>query len=295
MPLASEGTLANYPMKISCEQALVLIAQVMDAVVYMHQNGYTHRDLKPANILLTREGRDLKAIVADFGISEHGETHTSKSGTQGFRAPEVLGQPTHDKKVDSWAIGLILWDMLFGTTYFVDDPSAKPNTINWDLIKAKKAKEVKEAKGSIAQRASNNLWSQVDDFLRGLLTVTPNERWSVEVARQDPLLQHIAPTVATGRPSPAVTVVPTISSTEDTPVAGPSGPAHLSNGSKLRSVPNVSSTSSLLLEGPPTSIKRKREVSSPMAPPPEATATDNLVPNAKRRREKGRGKFCRGN
>ncbi|KAG8985002.1 hypothetical protein FRB94_004118 [Tulasnella sp. JGI-2019a] len=183
---------------------------------------------------------------------------------------------------------------LFGATYFVEDPSAKPNTINWDLIKLKKAKEVKEAKGSIAKRASNNLWSQVDDFLRGLLTVTPNERWSVEVARQDPLLQHIAPTVATGRPSPAVTAVPTISSTEDTPVAGPSGPAHLSNGSKLRSVPNVSSTSSLLLEGPSTFIKRKREVSSPMAPP-EVTAADNSVPNAKRRREKGRSKFCRVN
>ncbi|KAG9035080.1 hypothetical protein FRB95_012099 [Tulasnella sp. JGI-2019a] len=160
MPLAS-WSLANYPLKISFDQAFILISQIMDATIYMHENNCTHRDLKPANILLSGSGEDLKAMVADFGISEKGETHVSKSGTQGFRAPEVLIEPTHDNKVDAWAIGLILWGMLFGPTYFVEDLSKGSNTINWDVIKTKKAEEAKGKKAK-AKGASNKVWLQGD-------------------------------------------------------------------------------------------------------------------------------------
>ncbi|KAG8992012.1 Calcium/calmodulin-dependent protein kinase type 1, partial [Tulasnella sp. JGI-2019a] len=285
MHLATEGTLATYPFKIWFDQALVLITQIMDAVA----NGYTHRDLKPANILLSREGEDLKAIVADFGISEQGKTHTSRSGTQGFRAPEVLTESTHNNKVDSWAIGLILWDMLFGTTYFVEDPSAEANTINWGVVKTKRAMEVEAAKTKAAKAASNKAWSQVEELLRGLLLLTPNARWTVGAARQHPLVRNIASSVAKGLPSPGATVL-----TLTEPPSAAAGPSTIServclgNELKSRKVSDVPDSSDLSLAGASTSSKRKREVSPSMTPPQEVTTVDDSAPDANRSKGKGR-------
>ncbi|KAG8988291.1 hypothetical protein FRB94_003400 [Tulasnella sp. JGI-2019a] len=264
MPLAS-WSLANYPLEISFDQAFILIAQIMDATIYMHENNCTHRDLKPTNILLSGTRKDLKAMVADFGISEKGETHVSKSGTPGFRAPEVLIEPTHDNKVDAWAIGLILWGMLFGPTYFVEDPSTGGNTINWDVVKTKKAEEGK-AKKARAKAASNKVWSQVEHLLRRLLASKPTARWTVKAARKHPLFRDIAPTVAPSPLSPRVvevsTVPPLVAPAEHTPaVAGISSRTRAS-----------------------TSSKRKRDALSPVTRLHEVTTVDDSE-SSRRQRE----------
>ncbi|KAG8992311.1 hypothetical protein FRB93_002417 [Tulasnella sp. JGI-2019a] len=245
MPLAS-WSLASYPFEISFDQAFLLISQVMDATIYMHENNCTHRDLKPANILLSGTGKDLKAMVADFGISEKGETHVSKSGTNGYRAPEVLIGPTHNNKVDAWAIGSILWEMLFGRTCFVEDPSTGGNAINWDVIKAKKAEEARAKKGK-AKTASNKVWSQVENLLRRLLSSTPRARWTVKRARQHPLVRDIASSVAPSLSSPRVTETSMASTVVLPTNHAPTVVGISSNLERTRAS---------------TSSKRKREVSS---------------------------------
>ncbi|KAG8996856.1 hypothetical protein FRB94_008016 [Tulasnella sp. JGI-2019a] len=193
MPVAT-GTLANHHLLISPHQAKVIIAQIMDGVMHMHRKGFTHRDLKPSNILLTGAGKDIKALVSDFGISERGPTHTSKSGTPDFRAPEVTTSPTHGNKVDSYAIGLIYWGMLLGNTYY-SDKAAK--TIDWGFLRSKvKSKQVTK---------------QAQDFLKKLLATAPEKRSSVKAARWHPLVRGIASSTATD---------PTISS--EPAIAGPS-------------------------------------------------------------------------
>ncbi|KAG8987615.1 Serine/threonine-protein kinase H2 [Tulasnella sp. JGI-2019a] len=213
MPVAT-GTLANYHLSISPHQAKVIIAQIMDGVMHMHQKGFTHRDLKPSNILLTRAGKDIKALVSDFGISERGPTHTSKSGTPDFRAPEVTTSPTHGNKVDSYAIGLIYWGMLLGETYYSDKAI---KTIDWSFLRSKvKSKQVTK---------------QAQDFLKKLLATTPEKRLSVEGARRHSLVREIVSSTATD---------PTISS--EPAIAGPSSrkrereaPAESIEGRVLRS------------------------------------------------------------
>ncbi|KAG8863740.1 hypothetical protein FRB96_007577 [Tulasnella sp. 330] len=106
MPIARLSSLGNPYTEITFEQALLWLAQIMDATIYMHDLNITHRDLKPDNILITLDG----AMVADFGISEYGPSHQSKSGTREFMAPEVANQldgEFHNEKVDSYGIGLI--------------------------------------------------------------------------------------------------------------------------------------------------------------------------------------------
>ncbi|KAG9024362.1 Serine/threonine-protein kinase H1 [Tulasnella sp. JGI-2019a] len=170
-------SLADHPVRqLSLDKVLRILVQIMDGVVYIHDSGYIHRDLKPPNVLLTEDGEELKVVIADFGISARGPTHTAKSGTLSWMSPEVQSGLTHDNKVDSYAIGLILWWMLYGSTYFKDSDTT-PKIIDWDVI--------------------TNEDSLVLDFLHKLLEESPKERWTVKAARRHPLVGHIAPIPAT--------------------------------------------------------------------------------------------------
>ncbi|KAG9040082.1 hypothetical protein FRB95_000011 [Tulasnella sp. JGI-2019a] len=59
----------------------------------------------------------MKALVSNFGISERGLTHNSKSD---FRTLEAMNSPAHGIIVDSYAINLIYWEMLLDGNYYSD-------------------------------------------------------------------------------------------------------------------------------------------------------------------------------
>ena len=79
---------------------------------YLYEQGVQHRDLKPLNILLTR---DLRAKVADFGLSTCEELRTARTsrttrnggkiaGTAAFMAPELLDENTFTEKSDVYEL-----------------------------------------------------------------------------------------------------------------------------------------------------------------------------------------------
>ena len=83
--------------------------------------GIIHRDLKPANILIDNLSEEIKILkIGDFGISkvdlqEMKKTVTATMGGQtspAYIAPEVIcGEPT-TTKVDMWALGIILYQLV---------------------------------------------------------------------------------------------------------------------------------------------------------------------------------------
>ncbi|MFE3206094.1 PQQ-binding-like beta-propeller repeat protein [Embleya sp. NPDC059237] len=110
---------------VTVRDAIDWSGQCAYALVAAHEAGIVHRDLKPANVLLTPAGT-IK--VLDFGIARYTAATTRSSqvvGTPAYIAPErFTGQPG-DARVDLYALGCILYELISGQPPFTaPDPMA---------------------------------------------------------------------------------------------------------------------------------------------------------------------------
>ena len=103
-----------------------IIFQLINTLVYVHSQNICHRDIKPENILYDRENKKIKII--DFGISKKIVERGAKremltiTGTLYYRAPEMFLGGGYDEKVDLWASGVTLYQLLsHGRTPFQSD------------------------------------------------------------------------------------------------------------------------------------------------------------------------------
>ncbi|MBT2469784.1 Stk1 family PASTA domain-containing Ser/Thr kinase [Streptomyces sp. ISL-66] len=100
--------------------ALDILEPVLAALGAAHRAGFVHRDMKPENVLIGDDGR---VKVADFGLvrSVDAVTNTTGSilGTVSYLAPEQIQNGVTDTRVDVYACGVVLYEMLTG---------AKPHT-----------------------------------------------------------------------------------------------------------------------------------------------------------------------
>ena len=100
------------------ESARFYACQILMALCYLHDNNIMYRDMKPENILLDRNGN---ACLVDFGISKIINPKTSTHsyvGTPDYVAPEILTQKGHNKAVDIWCFGILLYEMVSGHVPF---------------------------------------------------------------------------------------------------------------------------------------------------------------------------------
>ena len=96
--------------------SLRIAGAVAEALDHAHRNGVIHRDLKPANIMLL-PGEQVK--VMDFGIARvFGQARLTSSniflGTPIYAAPESVDPKQITERVDLYALGIILFEMLEG-------------------------------------------------------------------------------------------------------------------------------------------------------------------------------------
>ena len=135
-----EERIARGPIPL--DEALAIARQIADALDAAHKQSIVHRDLKPANIKLRPPGT---VKVLDFGLAKgfdappaspaqaNSPTMTTPAGTvagmivgtPAYMAPEQARGEAIDKRVDIWAYGVIVFEMLTGRTLFARSSMAE--------------------------------------------------------------------------------------------------------------------------------------------------------------------------
>ena len=135
MELVTGVSITEYCDKnnLSTKERLVLFIQVCNAVQHAHQKGIIHRDIKPTNVMVTQhEGHPIPKVI-DFGIAKAiNQKLTEKTlftryahiiGTPAYMSPEQadLGDLDIDTRSDIYSLGVLLYELLTGTTPFSEE------------------------------------------------------------------------------------------------------------------------------------------------------------------------------
>ena len=120
-----EFSLQDFPLfHYTNAEAAFVGRSVLNALFHLHALGMVHRDIKPANILVGNGGD--KIALGDFGLASllNPDTATCPNngcGTHGYLAPECLQDHVFCKESDVFAVGAVLYQLLFQIHAFVKE------------------------------------------------------------------------------------------------------------------------------------------------------------------------------
>lgn len=109
------------------ERVVSIASAVASALAAAHVVGVIHRDLKPDNIILLGDGTNPSALkVLDFGLAQlSGSSRMTRDdivyGTPQYMSPEQAAGEPLDPRVDVYALGILMYEMLTGSVPFEAD------------------------------------------------------------------------------------------------------------------------------------------------------------------------------
>jgi predicted ATPase len=163
--------------------AISFASQTAKGLAKAHEEGIVHRDIKPANLMITRD-RLIK--ILDFGIAKFdGISGLTQAGgflgTLAYMSPEQMRGQTIDHRVDVWALGVVLYEMLAGETPFANADNFSALLLN---ILSHDPTPLSDVRADLP--------ADIDQVINKALAKEPQERYaSVQAFAEDLLaLQH---------------------------------------------------------------------------------------------------------
>ncbi len=162
--------------RLSIDETLRLMEQLLDALDYAHRNGVVHRDINPGNLMF---GDDGQLLIMDFGIAKLQASNLTLTmmvvGTPSYMSPEqCLGQPV-DARTDIFSAGIVLYQLLTGEKPFQGDSlvTTMHQVVNKSPEQPSRLNaQVPRAFDRIVQKAlaknKDNRYQTAGDFARGL-------------------------------------------------------------------------------------------------------------------------------
>jgi len=285
------GKLVHESGRLDALRAITITVQIARGLQAAHDKGIIHRDLKPENIfVLERDGQKDFIKIVDFGIAkdkEHKKKLTQAGmvlGTPEYMSPEqATGQPT-DHRVDMYALGCILYEMLCGDVPYRGDTPTKTLTMH-----------VFEKIVPPSQRAPDaKVPPQLEAVVLKVLSKKPNDRYQ-DMRELMGALEQVEREIRPKRePSGVVRTMPRTSSgpiRTSTPTPGSTAEAlaAVEGGGKRRAGLYAAVAAAMLLAAgvgfavtrrkpketpPPPPIAAVAPPPAPAAPPPPAPAAE---------------------
>nr|XP_042905483.1 serine/threonine-protein kinase 40 isoform X2 [Parasteatoda tepidariorum]XP_042905484.1 serine/threonine-protein kinase 40 isoform X2 [Parasteatoda tepidariorum] len=156
--------------KLSEKEAVFLFYDIVNIVSSLHKENVVHRDLKLGNIVLNQHTR--KVTLTNFCLGKHlmneNDLLKDQRGSPAYISPDVLsGKPYLGKPSDMWALGVVLFTMLYGIFPFYD-------SVPQELFRKIKSVEftIPGSDGRVSE--SSNM------IIRNLLNANPTQRMTAE-------------------------------------------------------------------------------------------------------------------
>ena len=174
MELASNGNLYNLIQNTkkdkvkNLELIKKLIIQTIEIIKYLHSLNIIYRDIKPENLLLDK---DYNIKLCDYGWATYitpGKYLTVYCGTPEYVSPEMLKKYPYNEKVDIWALGVLIFELVFGYAPF----ASNFNEDRYNNIKAGKINWPNDL--------NNNEYNDIKDLIEKILKINPKERISLD-------------------------------------------------------------------------------------------------------------------
>ncbi|MBI2374088.1 MAG: serine/threonine protein kinase [Deltaproteobacteria bacterium] len=170
--------------KLEPSSALLIGAQICEALAAAHAVGVVHRDLKPANIFVTERGARPRVKLLDFGAANLPDSARLTQigmvvGTPSYMAPEQVFGETITTRTDLHAVGVLVYEMLTGSQPFAEGKLTEILTRVASVMPA-------ELPEGLAGPETPAIWTT----LERALAKKPEERWATADELHDALTAH---------------------------------------------------------------------------------------------------------